>query len=174
MLRASIKSFMLCAALASAVLSPLPAMADNVFVMVVNTRGADGIYRPALRVVRGGTVIYYRSDDPTAANPITAEILRDEAALRAWLAQNAGLTPEENNSIIIEQPPVAPIDTCIELTSNGGANNGMGQIILAQVVIDCCYDARAEQMPHAMGDVMLIEGRPCRPLGAIPRDDLTL
>ena len=50
------KSLLLGTVLASTLIAPLPATAQNTYVMVVNMRSTDGVYRPAIRVVRNGQV----------------------------------------------------------------------------------------------------------------------
>ncbi len=100
-LRNSLKSFMLCAAVSSTMIAPMPVFADNVYVMALNTRSEDGIYRPSLRVIRNGTVTFYRSEDST----LTKEIFYNKSALSEWLATNAGLTAEESASAIFEVAP---------------------------------------------------------------------
>ena len=102
------KSLLLGTVLASALIAPLPATAQNTYVMVVNMRSTDGVYRPAMRVVRNGQVFFYRTDDVEAENPLTVAILRNKAQLMTWLMENAGLTSAEADSIVIEEPYSRP------------------------------------------------------------------
>lgn len=60
-----------------------PAAAETVEVMVLNIRSEDGVFRPALRVIRGGTVTFFPAGD--AASGLTVAILRDQAQLQQWL-----------------------------------------------------------------------------------------
>ncbi len=78
-----IRAILLATALSTAVMAP-PAFAETVEVTIMNTRGADGVYRPALRVMRGGTVTFFNSGDAG----LTEDIIRDGGALGAWLGAN--------------------------------------------------------------------------------------
>jgi hypothetical protein len=78
-----IRAILLATAMSTAVMTP-PAFAETVEVTIMNTRGADGIYRPALRVLRGGTVTFFNSGDAG----LTEDIIRDGGALGAWLGAN--------------------------------------------------------------------------------------
>lgn len=78
-----IRAILLATAMSTAVMAP-PAFAETVEVSILNTRGADGIYRPALRVMRGGTVTFFNSGDAG----LTEDIIRDGGALGAWLGAN--------------------------------------------------------------------------------------
>lgn len=78
-----IRAILVATAMSTAVMAPA-AFAETVEVSILNTRGADGIYRPALRVMRGGTVTFFNSGDAG----LTEEIIRDGGALGAWLGAN--------------------------------------------------------------------------------------
>jgi len=78
-----IRAILLATALSTAVMAPA-AFAETVEVMILNTRSADGIYRPALRVPRGGTVMFFNSGE----GGLTEDIIRDGGALNAWLGAN--------------------------------------------------------------------------------------
>jgi hypothetical protein len=83
------------------------AFAETVEITIMNTRGTDGIYRPALRVLRGGTVVFFNSGDAG----LTEDIIRDGAALNAWLGANvpAGAGAEPVSFVVTKiesRPPV--------------------------------------------------------------------
>lgn len=118
------KSLLLGTVLASALIAPLPALAQNICIMVLNTRSADGVYRNALRVVRGGQVFFFNTDDATAVNRLTADILRNKSLLTAWLIENGGLTAEEAEGACVEKPfsnpaPAKPDDEVIPDETGG-------------------------------------------------------
>ena len=119
------KSLLLGTVLASALIAPLPATAQNTYVMVVNMRSTDGVYRPAIRVVRNGQVFFYRTDDVEAENPLTVAILRNKAQLMTWLMENAGLTSAEADSIVIEEPYSRP-KTKGDVDETGGEEEPSG------------------------------------------------
>lgn len=118
-----IHAFVLASALSTAVMAP-PAFAETVEVTILNTRGEDGIYRPALRVLRGGTVIFYN----TGNAGLTEAIIRDSAALNAWLSANvpAAAGGEAVSFVVttIESRPPAQeeeptIKDCFDFEKNG-------------------------------------------------------
>jgi hypothetical protein len=94
---------MLIGALLSTASFVTPATAETVAVMVLNTRGEDGIYRPALRIIRNGTVSFVT---PGETSDLTNEILKNTDALNDWL--DANITPSQEGgvlNIVIEEPP---------------------------------------------------------------------
>lgn len=97
---------LLATAMSTAVMAPA-AFAETVEITILNTRGTDGIYRPALRVLRGGTVVFFNSGDAG----LTEDIIRDGAALGAWLSANvvAGEGAEPVSFVVTKiesRPPV--------------------------------------------------------------------
>jgi hypothetical protein len=102
------KNLLLSSLLATSLVAPMTAYAETVSVMVVNVRSEDGIYRPALRVLRGGTVTFFRTDDTEAENPLTVRTIYNQAALMAWLMEAIPATAGETFDIQIEQPPQSP------------------------------------------------------------------
>ena len=119
-----IRAILLATALSTAVMAPA-AFAETVEVMILNTRSADGIYRPALRVLRGGTVMFFNSGE----GGLTEDIIRDGGALNAWLAANvpAGDGAEPVSFVVTKiesRPPVAkepePLaKDCFDYEKNG-------------------------------------------------------
>jgi len=99
------KNLLLSSLLATSLVAPMTAYAETVSVMVVNVRSEDGIYRPALRVLRGGTVTFFRTDDTEAENPLTVRTIYNQAALMAWLMEAIPATAGETFNFQIEQPP---------------------------------------------------------------------
>ena len=109
-----IRAILLATAMSTAVMAP-PAFAETVEVSILNTRGTDGIYRPALRVLRGGTVVFFNSGDAG----LTEDIIRDGGALNAWLGANvpaaAGGEPVSFVVTKIEsRPPVVKEEEPVE------------------------------------------------------------
>jgi hypothetical protein len=101
----ALKNLLLSSLLATSMIAPTTLHAETVSVMVVNVRSEDGIYRPALRVLRGGTVTFFRTDDPEAENPLTVRTIYNQAALMTWLMEAIPATAGETFDIQIEQPP---------------------------------------------------------------------
>ena len=116
------KSLLLGTVMVSAMMSPLPALAQNACMMLLNLRSDDGAYRNALRVVRGGEVFFFRTDDATAVNPLTKDILRDKSLLAAWLMENAGLTANEAANICVEVIPASR-----KAVTDGGEDEEQGE-----------------------------------------------
>lgn len=99
------------------------AMAESVSVMVLNTRGEDGIYRPALRIIRNGTVTFV---SPADTPSLTNEILKNEGALNEWLDANIAPSQEGGEvTITIEEPPENESDDCQEYWDDIGSYNPM-------------------------------------------------
>ncbi len=101
-----IRAILLATALSTTIMAPA-AFAETVEVSILNTRGADGIYRPALRVLRGGTVTFFNSGDAG----LTEDIIRDGGALNEWLGTNvpAGEGAEPVSFVVTKiesRPPV--------------------------------------------------------------------
>lgn len=118
-----LKNLLLSSVIATSMIAPSTATADTVNVMVVNMRSADGVYRPALRVVRGGNVTFFRTDDTEAENPLTVSVIRNQARLMAWLMEAIPQTANETFDINIEviqstpsEQPAAPTPPVAEPT----------------------------------------------------------
>lgn len=119
-----LKNLLLSSVIATSMIAPSTATAQTVNVMVVNMRSADGVYRPALRVVRGGNVTFFRTDDTEAENPLTVSVIRNQARLMAWLMEAIPQTANETFDINIEviqstpsEQPAAPTPPASEPTS---------------------------------------------------------
>lgn len=107
----SIRALMIGAVLATASYTPA-AMAQTVSVMVLNTRSDDGVYRPALRVIRSGTVTFL-TEGGEGSNGLTNATLKNRAALNEWIAAN--LSADASGSpvnVIIEEPAVSSSGNC--------------------------------------------------------------
>ncbi len=107
-----LRSALICGLIASASLTPTISFAENVDVMVLNIRGNDGIYRPALRVIRGGSVVFI----PAGTQGLTEAILYDRGALLDYLVAN--VIPSQAGdevifaiTVIKADPPPAPTPT---------------------------------------------------------------
>jgi hypothetical protein len=125
-----IRAILVATAMSTAVMAP-PAFAETVEVTIMNTRGEDGIYRPALRVLRGGTVTFFNSGDAG----LTEDIIRDGGALGAWLGTNvpaaAGgepvsfvVTKIESRPPVVEEEEPEPepeptVKDCFDFEKNG-------------------------------------------------------
>lgn len=97
-----LKTLLLSSVIAGALITQA-AHAETAAVTIVNVRSEDGVYRPALRVVRGGTITLFRTDDPNAQNPLTVAILRNRALLRAWLADTIPSETDEPIEFVVEK-----------------------------------------------------------------------
>ena len=125
-----IRAILLATALSTTIMAPA-AFAETVEVTIMNTRGADGVYRPALRVMRGGTVTFFNSGDAG----LTEDIIRDGGALGAWLGANvpaaAGgepvsfvVTKIESRPPVVKEEEPAPepeptVKDCFDFEKNG-------------------------------------------------------
>lgn len=97
-----LKTLLLSSVIAGALITQA-AHAETAAVTIVNVRSEDGVYRPALRVVRGGTITLFRTDDPNAQNPLTVAILRNRALLQAWLADTIPSETDEPIEFVVEK-----------------------------------------------------------------------
>ena len=86
-INSAVKSLLFSGFLASSIIAPHAALAQNATALAINLRSEDGIYRPGLRVIIGGQVYFFRVNDVQTENPLTEQILRDSNALMAWLGQ---------------------------------------------------------------------------------------
>lgn len=102
--------------LATALMTPA-AYGETVSYLVTNIRGADGIYRPALRIIRGASVTFV--DAGNNQSGLTEDILRDAALLGQWLAANV-TTNDPANPLVFEEtiidtstPSPASVSLCM-------------------------------------------------------------
>ncbi len=86
-INSAVKSLLLSGFLATSIIAPHAALAQNATALAINLRSEDGLYRPGLRVIIGGQVYFFRVNDTQTENPLTEQILRNSSALMAWLAQ---------------------------------------------------------------------------------------
>jgi hypothetical protein len=120
-----LKNLLLSSVIATSMIAPSTATAETVNVMVVNVRSEDGVYRPALRVVRNGTVTFFRTDDTEAENPLTVGVIRNQARLMAWLMEAIPQTANETFDINIEVIEASP-NLDVETKQPDSGYNGTG------------------------------------------------
>ncbi len=133
-----LRALLLASALSSAVMTPA-AFAETVSVTVMNTRGEDGIYRAALRVIRNGTVVFY----PAGEAGLTEEMIHNSAALNVWLGANLpAVNGNDPVSIVVEEiqsrpAPAEETDPGDDNTDDNGCCQPSNQNI-GQVNPNCC------------------------------------
>ena len=122
-----LKALLLSSFLATSLITPTAASAENIYVMIVNARGDDGVYYPALRVVRGGTVFLFRVGETVDGSPLNIATLRNRDQLIAWLNTQFSNPDGETIDFIImslrSEPRVTEPeeDDCVETRTCQGA-----------------------------------------------------